>query len=76
METKEAPTPQPEQREPQLHDPGLTDLSAQDYKAILTRAGKQALAHRRAQLAEMLQVAGQLHCHVHVVLLGLGPMHR
>ena len=54
METKEAPTPQPEQQEPQLHDPGLTDLSAQDYKAILTRAGKQALAHGITDLAAAL----------------------
>jgi membrane protein len=54
METKEAPTPQPEQREPQLHDPGLTDLSAQDYKAIVIRAGKQALAHGITDLAAAL----------------------
>ena len=54
METKEAPTPQPEKQEPQLHDPGLTDLSAQDYKAILTRAGKQALAHGITDLAAAL----------------------
>src|SRR6188472_1037004 len=54
METKEAPTPQPEQREPELRDPGLTDLSAQDYKAILTRAGKQALAHGITDLAAAL----------------------
>jgi len=54
METKEAPTPQPEQREPELDDPGLTDLSAQDYKAILTRAGKQALAHGITDLAAAL----------------------
>ena len=54
METKEAPTPQPEQREPELHDPGLTDLSAQDYKAVLTRAGKQALAHGITDLAAAL----------------------
>jgi membrane protein len=54
METKEAPTPQPEQREPELHDPGLTDLSARDYKAILTRAGKQALAHGITDLAAAL----------------------
>ena len=54
MEAKEAPTPQPEQREPELHDPGLTDLSARDYKAILTRAGKQALAHGITDLAAAL----------------------
>jgi membrane protein len=54
METKEAPTPQPEQREPELRDPGLTDLSARDYKAIVIRAGKQALAHGITDLAAAL----------------------
>jgi len=38
------PSPQPERREPPLDDPGLTDLSARDWKAVLVRAGKQALA--------------------------------
>ena len=54
METKETPTPQPEQREPELRDPGLTDLSARDYKAIVIRAGKQALAHGITDLAAAL----------------------
>jgi membrane protein len=45
METKEAPSPQPERREARHPDPGLTDLTARDYRAILIRAGKQALAH-------------------------------
>src|SRR6187431_1369856 len=54
METKGAPTPQPEQREPELRDPGLTDLSARDYKAIVIRAGKQALAHGITDLAAAL----------------------
>src|SRR4026209_433054 len=54
MEPKEAPSPQPEQREPELSDPGLTDLSANDYKAILLRAGKQALAHGITDLAAAL----------------------
>jgi membrane protein len=45
MATQQAPAPQPEQREPELRDPGLTDLSVRDYKAIVIRAGKQALAH-------------------------------
>ena len=45
MATQQAPVPQPEQQEPELHDPGLTDLSARDYKAIVVRAAKQALAH-------------------------------
>lgn len=54
MPTKEAPTPQPEQREPELSDPGLTDLSARDYKAIVIRSAKQALAHGITDLAAAL----------------------
>jgi membrane protein len=54
METKEAPTPQPEQREPELSDPGLTDLSARDYEAIVVRSAKQALAHGITDLAAAL----------------------
>jgi membrane protein len=45
MATQPAPAPQPEQQEPKLPDPGLTDLSVHDYKAIVIRAGRQALAH-------------------------------
>jgi membrane protein len=45
VETKDAPSPQPEHGERELHDPGLTDLSARDYKAIVIRAGKQAQKH-------------------------------
>ena len=37
-----APSPQPERREPRIEDPGLTDLSKRDYKAILVRAAKEA----------------------------------
>ncbi len=54
METKEAPSPQPEPRERELADPGLSDLSARDYKAIVVRAGKQALAHGITDLAAAL----------------------
>jgi hypothetical protein len=54
METKEGPAPQPEQREPELPDPGLTDLSFRDYRAIVVRAGKQALAHGITDLAAAL----------------------
>ena len=54
METKEAPAPQPEQRERRLPDPGLTDLSFRDYRAIVVRAGKQALAHGITDLAAAL----------------------
>src|SRR6187431_1254507 len=50
----DSPTPQPEQREPELWDPGLSDLTARDYKAIVVRAGKQALAHGITDLAAAL----------------------
>lgn len=39
---EEAPTPQPERREPKIQDPGLTDLSKRDWKAIVIRAAKEA----------------------------------
>jgi membrane protein len=39
----EAPTPQPERAEPKLADPGMRDLSKRDYKAIVIRAGKEAI---------------------------------
>jgi membrane protein len=54
MATQQAPAPQPEQHEPKLPDPGLTDLSARDYKAIIIRAGKRALAHGITDLAAAL----------------------
>jgi membrane protein len=53
-EETDAPTPQPEQREPQVPDPGLTDLSFSDYRAIVIRAGKQALGHGITDLAAAL----------------------
>jgi membrane protein len=37
-----APAPQPERREPTIRDPGLTELSRRDYKAIVIRAGREA----------------------------------
>ena len=51
---EEAPTPQPERREPKLADPGLTDLSTRDYKAIVIRAGKEALDDQITDLAAAL----------------------
>jgi membrane protein len=54
METKEGPAPQPEQQERELPDPGLTDLSFRDCRAIVVRAGKQALAHGITDLAAAL----------------------
>jgi membrane protein len=50
----EGPTPQPEKREPEIPDPGLTDLSKSDYKAILMRAGKKSLADGITDLAAAL----------------------
>jgi membrane protein len=51
---QEGPTPQPETQEPRVGDPGLTDLSAQDYKAILIRAAKRSLADGITDLAAAL----------------------
>jgi membrane protein len=53
-EANDAPTPQPERREPDLSDPGLSDLSARDYKAIIIRAAKQAVTHGITDLAAAL----------------------
>jgi membrane protein len=48
------PTPQPEHSERRLSDPGLTDLSRRDFKAILVRAGKEALDDQITDLAAAL----------------------
>jgi membrane protein len=40
----EAPMPQPERHEPKVPDPGLTDLTFSDYRAMVIRAGKKSLA--------------------------------
>jgi len=53
----EQPTPQPERREPRLRDPKLTDLSWQDAKAIVIRAGKQFMADNAMMLASALAYA-------------------
>jgi membrane protein len=50
----ETPTPQPEHYEPELHDPGLRDLSKRDYKAIVIRAGKEAIDDQITDLAAAL----------------------
>jgi len=49
-----APTPQPERREPKIHDPGLTELSKRDWKAIVLRAGKEALDDQITDIAAAL----------------------
>lgn len=48
------PAPQPERREPKMADPGLSDLSRRDYKAILVRAAKKSLADGVTDLAAAL----------------------
>jgi membrane protein len=48
------PSPQPERREPKLADPGLTDLSKRDYKAITIRAAKESLNDQITDLAAAL----------------------
>jgi membrane protein len=48
------PKPQPEHAERRLADPGLTDLSKRDFKAIVIRAGKEALNDQITDLAAAL----------------------
>ena len=49
-----ATSPQPEREEPRLDDPRLRDLSFSDWRAILTRGGKQALADNVTDIAASL----------------------
>src|SRR5581483_11569475 len=49
-----APTPQPERREPAVHDPGLRDLSFADWKAIVIRAFKEFMNDNAMMLASAL----------------------
>ena len=46
-----APRPQPEHDEPRLRDPAPTELSLRDYRAIVIRAGKEALDDHITNLA-------------------------
>ena len=50
-EREEAPQPQPEHEEPTLQDPKPTELSLRDYRAIIVRAGKEALDDHITNLA-------------------------
>jgi membrane protein len=52
--TSDVPTPQPERHEPELRDPGLTDLSKRDYKAVVIRAAKEALDDQITDMAAAL----------------------
>jgi membrane protein len=51
---EDAPAPQPERREPELRDPDLADLSRRDYRAIVVRAGKEAIADQITDIAAAL----------------------
>jgi membrane protein len=48
------PGPQPERREATVDDPGLTDLSRRDWRAVFTRAGKAARADGVTDVAASL----------------------
>ena len=50
----EPPQPQPELHEPPLDDPGLTDLSRQDYVAIAKRSFREAMDDGITDLAAAL----------------------
>ena len=54
LEQREAPQPQPERHEPELRDPGPTDLSRRDYFAIIKRAGKETMNDNVPALAAAL----------------------
>lgn len=47
-------TPQPEHDEERLHDPGVRDLSARDWLAVVRRAGKRMLADNMTMIAQAL----------------------
>jgi membrane protein len=52
--SEEAPRPQPERREPELRDPSLPELSGRDYRAIVVRAGREALNDHITDVAAAL----------------------
>lgn len=49
-----ATAPQPEREEPTLDDPGLRDLSFRDWRAIIVRGGRGALADNVTDIAASL----------------------
>jgi membrane protein len=49
-----ATPPQPERQEPRVGDPRLRDLSFRDWRAILVRGGRQALADHVTDIAASL----------------------
>jgi len=53
----EAPTPQPEHREPTLPDPSLRDLTVRDWLAIFRRAAKETIDDDVPMMASALAYA-------------------
>jgi membrane protein len=51
---EDAPTPQPERREPTVDDPSVRDLSPRDWLAILRRAAKEMLDDNMPMIAQAL----------------------
>jgi membrane protein len=67
----DGPTPQPEHAEQKIADPGLSDLSERDFKAIVVRAGKSALEHQITDQAAALAYYSFLAI-PSILLVGLG----
>jgi membrane protein len=54
LEETDGPQPQPELREPRLADPGVGDLSARDWLAIVRRSAKEMLDDNMLMIAQAL----------------------
>jgi membrane protein len=68
---EQAPTPQPEHEEPLLREPGLTDLSWRDRRAIVVRAAKEAMNDQITDVAAALAYYAFLAI-PSVLLVGVG----
>jgi membrane protein len=51
---RDQPTPKPEAAEPSIEDPGLGALSNRDYRAIIIRGAKAAMADHASNLAQAI----------------------
>jgi membrane protein len=65
------PTPRPEVVESRIADPGLGDLSRRDYRAIVVRGFKEAMADHVTNLAQAIAYCGFLAI-PSALLVGLG----
>jgi membrane protein len=70
-QSSQKPSPLPEVAEPSLCDPGLRDLSARDYVAIIARGAKSALADNVTNLAQAVAYCAFLAI-PSALLVGLG----